>query len=117
MNPSPTTTHTAYPAFAAAPPRLPGAGPLTRRARLELLRGMLTRLVDATPAGQHYLMAKVIPLLRREALEPNARFQPNHRALIMRSLDDLEHEAGRVAPDPTVFDRKAQLLVDVFAVV
>jgi hypothetical protein len=113
-----TTTDTSpfvqVPAFRL---RLPAVPPLTRSERLDLLRGMLSRLVDATPAGQHHLMRKVLPLLRREALDPSARFQPNHRALIMRSLDELEHEAACVAPDPEVFDRKAEVLVDVFALV
>lgn len=82
---------------------------------MDLLRGMLTRLVDVTLGGQHYLMSKVLPLLRREALDPSARFRPQHPNLIMRSLDELEHEAARVAPDPGAFGRKAQILVDVFA--
>lgn len=116
MNPSTTSTRqTAQRVFPAFPLQLPGAGPLVRSARLDLLRGMLSRLIDATPAGQHYLMAKILPLLRREALEPSSTFQPNQRHLIMGSLDELEHEAGRVAPDPGIFDRKAQVLVDVFA--
>ena len=94
----------------------PGArSPLARNARMDLLRGMLSRLIDVTPAGQYYLMSKVLPLLRREALDPSARFQPNESDLIMRSLDELEHEAGRVAPDLGVFDRKAQIFVDVFS--
>ena len=113
MNPSTTSTRQAT--ERVFPAQVPGAGPLVRGARLELLRGMLSRLIDATPGGQHYLMAKILPLLRREALEPSPRFRPNQRHLIMRSLDELEHEAGRVAPDPGIFDRKAQVLVDVFA--
>jgi hypothetical protein len=106
---------TVQPSLPAVVRRLSTVAPLGRRARLDLLRGMLSRLVDATPGGQYYLMSKVLPLLRQEALEPRARFQPNDRDLIMRSLEELEHEAGRVAPDPGVFDRKAQILVDVFA--
>jgi hypothetical protein len=82
---------------------------------MDLLRGMLSRLGDVTPPGQQYLMGKVLPLLRQEALDPAAHFQANHRDLIMRSLADLEHEIGRVAPDAGLFDRKAQILVDVLA--
>jgi hypothetical protein len=115
MNPSMTrTSPTLQPPFAAVPDPPPQVAP-SRSARLELLRGMLTRLLDVPPGGQHYLMDKVLPLLRREALDPGAHFQPNHCDLIMRSLDELEHEAARIAPDPDVFDRKAQILVDVLA--
>lgn len=106
MNPSMTSTSsTLQPPFAAVP----------RSVRLDLLRGMLTRLLDVPPGGQHYLMDKVLPLLRREALDPGAHFQPIQCDLIMRSLAELEHEAARIAPDPGMFDRKAQILVDVFA--
>jgi len=110
-SPSPTLR----PQFSVVPAWPAARAPLARSARLDLLRGMLNRLVDVTPAGQQYLMAKVLPLLRREALDPSAHFQPKHCELIMRALDELEHEAARVAPDPGVFDRKARILVDVFA--
>jgi hypothetical protein len=90
--------------------------PLAPDARLDLLRGMLCRLEDATSAGRHYLMDKVLPLLRREALDRNTTFRPGDLEIINRSLADLEHEAARVAPDPTSFGQKAQILVDVFAI-
>jgi len=92
------------------------AVPLAPEARLDLLRGMLSRMEDATSAGRHYLMDKVLPLLRREALDPSKRFRQSDLAVISRSLQDLEHEASRVAPDPSTFSQKAQILVDVFAV-
>jgi hypothetical protein len=89
---------------------------LTLEARLDLLRGMLCRLEDATSAGQHYLMEKVLPLLHREARDRNTTFRPSDLEVINRSLEDLEHEASRMAPDMTNFGQKAQILVDVFAI-
>lgn len=89
--------------------------PLPRHERLDLLRGMLERLEDATPAGQGYMMTKILPLLRREALDPAARFEHAQQALVTRSLDELEHETSRVCPDLAAFDRKAQILIDVFS--
>jgi hypothetical protein len=104
------------PEVAVGFPRLsPPPVPLPQGTRLDLLRGMLIRLEDVTPAGQHYLMEKVLPLLRREALEPNKHVRPCDLEVIARSLDELEHEASRLAPDPGAFGRKAQVLVDVFA--
>jgi hypothetical protein len=102
--------------LAAVAPRALFAVPLAPEARLDLLRGMLCRLEDATSAGQHYLMDKVLPLLRREALDPNKRFRSSDLDVINRSLADLEHEASRMAPDPSSFGHKAQILVDVFAI-
>lgn len=104
------------PEIAGGVTRLPLASvPPTRSAGIDLLRGMLTRLEDVTPAGQPYLMAKVLPLLRREALDPTRRFRSRDLHVITRSLDELEHEASRVAPNPLTFSKKAQILVDVFA--
>lgn len=107
----------ATPISSAEPPaiasRTLSALPLPRATRLDLLRGMLCRLEDVTPAGQQYLMAKVIPLLRREALDPGHRFGRGDLTVIARSLEDLEHEVSRVAPDPSTFSQKAHILVDV----
>ena len=84
-------------------------------AGIDVLRGILTRLEDMKPGGQYYLMAKVLPLLRREALDPSKRFRPRDLDVITRSLDELEHEAARVSPDSSTFGKKAQILVDVLA--
>jgi len=100
----------------AGAPRGLFAVPLLAEERLDLLREMLCRLEDATSAGQQYLMEKVLPLLRTEALDPGKKFRPGDLDVITRSLADLEHEASRVAPDPSNFGQKAQLLVDVFAI-
>ncbi len=105
--PHDSVTHSRRPPLASVP--------LARHERLDLLRGMLARLEDATPAGQTYMMTKILPLLRREALDPTARFKSLHLDLIMRSLDELEHETSRISPDAVAFDRRAQILVDVFA--
>ena len=55
------------PPFASVPPG--------RHERLDLLRGMLATLEDATPVGQTYMMTNILPLLREEALDPTARFK------------------------------------------
>jgi hypothetical protein len=89
--------------------------PLAHETKLDLLRGMLCRLDDVTSAGQQYLMAKVLPLLRQEAVDQSGRFRPRDLEVVTRSLDELEHEVSRVAPDPSIFGEKAQILVDVLA--
>jgi hypothetical protein len=89
--------------------------PLPHRDRMEVLQGMLRRLEDVTPAGQQYLMAKVVPLLRREAIDQAGRFQRSELTTIEQSLDRLEHEASRLAPNVGVFSQRAQILADVFA--
>ena len=53
---------------------------VARSVLIDLLRGMLERLKDATPSGQPYLSAKVLPLLRREASRRDARLSCPSRA-------------------------------------
>lgn len=88
---------------------------LSRSARIDLLRGMLERLKDATPAGRTYLIAKVLPLLRREAFDSDGRSDLTDRQMIVRSMEQLENEASRVAPDPQVFEHTAWILVEKLA--
>jgi len=87
-----------------------------RDERIGALRGMLGRLERLTPTRQQPAMENILRLLRSEALDPTAHFQPDERQVVVRSLDDLEHELWRAAPDPGSFDRKAQILIDVFAI-
>jgi hypothetical protein len=87
-----------------------------RDERIGALRGMLGSLERLTPTGQQSLMENILRLLRSEALDPTAQFRPSQRQVVVRSLDDLEHELWRTAPDPGSFDRKAQILIDVFAI-
>jgi hypothetical protein len=54
---------------------------VARSVLIDLLRGMLERLKDATPAGRPYLIAKVLPLLRREASRLRARLSCPSRAI------------------------------------
>jgi len=87
-----------------------------RGQRIGALRGMLGGLERLTPTRQQVEMENIVRLLRSEALDPTAQFQPDERQVVVRSLDDLEHELWRTAPDPGSFDRKAQILIDVFAI-
>lgn len=88
---------------------------LSRSARIDLLRGMLERLKDATLAGRPYLIAKFLLLLRREAFDSGGRSALTDRQMIVRSMEQLEREASRVAPDPRVFEHAAWILVEKLA--
>ena len=71
--------------------------------------------LEITPAGRPYLIAKVLPLLRREAFDSGGRSDLTDRQIIVRSTEQLEREASRVAPDPHVFERTAWILVEKLA--
>jgi len=85
-------------------------------ARMDVLREMLAAIEDATPGGQRYLMTKLLVLFRREASRPDVQFSVRQRHVLLLSLDQLEHEASRIAPDVATFERRAQILVDLFAI-
>jgi hypothetical protein len=87
-----------------------------RGQRIGVLRGMLGGLERLTPTRLQTQMEDIVRLLRSEALDPTAHFRPSQRHVVVRSLDDLEHELSRQAPDAGSFDRKAQILIDVFAI-
>jgi hypothetical protein len=87
-----------------------------RDQRIGVLRGMLGGLERLTPTRRQTQMEDIVRLLRSEALDPTAQFRPSQRQVVVRSLDDLEHELWQQAPDAGTFDRKAQILIDVFAI-
>lgn len=87
-----------------------------RGQRIDALRGMLGTLERLTPTRRQFQMETIVRMLRSEALDPTASFRPNDRQVVVRSLDDLEHELSHQAPDASSFDRKAQILIDVFAI-
>lgn len=88
---------------------------LSRSTRIDLLRGMLERLKDATPSGRHYLIAKVLTVLRREAFDSGDLSDLTDRQMIVQSMEQLEREASRVAPDPHIFEHTAWILVEKLA--
>lgn len=57
-------------------------------------------------------MTKVLPLRRRVALDSAGNVRSDDLAVINRSLNELEHEASRVAPDPNAFGEKAHVVLD-----
>ncbi len=89
---------------------------VSRQTRIIQVREMLDSLERVTPASRHSVAETIVRLLRGEALDPDISFRPSQRQTVVRSLDDLEHEVSRGVPEPSRFDRKAQILIDVFAI-
>jgi len=82
--------------------------------RVGLLREMLSAIYDATPAGQRYLMTKLLALFRLELAHAGA-LDRRQREIVGRTIDALRMEAARLAPDASAFERRGQLLVDLLA--
>jgi hypothetical protein len=105
--------------FAVDPELTPGSLAVAlapRQERAGLLREMLRAIDDATPAGQRYLMTKVLALFRREVASLVAGFSTRQRKVVDRMLGFLQLEAARMAPDAAAFEQRGQLLVDVLSV-
>jgi hypothetical protein len=78
---------------------------------LEVTCELLGALEQVTRFGQSPLMRKVLDILRREALRPDLRLEKPEVAAVMGAIEDLEHEAARLAPDSAAFNRRAQVVV------
>jgi hypothetical protein len=78
---------------------------------LEVTCELLGALDQVTRSGQSPLMRKVLDILRREALRPDLRLGQPEVDAVMGAIQDLEHEAARLAPDPAAFNRRAQVVV------
>jgi len=82
---------------------------------LSISTEMLGSLTDATPAGQRYLMIKIVNLLRDEALRPSVSCTVGEGELVSRCLADLEHALARLAPDIGAFDASARILIEILS--
>jgi hypothetical protein len=89
----------------------------SRQKRIYQLRAMLETLERVTPDSRYSVAETIVRTLRGEALDPDINFRPSQRQTVVSSLDDLEHEVSQGVPEPSAFDRKAQILIDVFAIV
>lgn len=87
----------------------------SRQVRMFQVRELLGELERMTPARQPTVMEDIVRQLRAEALDPEVSFRPSDRQIVVESLDELEHEIAKPVPEPETFDRKAQILIDVFA--
>ena len=77
--------------------------------------GMLKELMRAvdlvTLAEREQVMNKMLIILRREALGLDSPIAAADLASLSNAMTELEHEAGRVAPLPSVFNRHVEAAI------
>jgi hypothetical protein len=77
--------------------------------------GMLKELMRAvdlvTLAEREPVMNKMLIILRREALGLDTPIAASDLASLSSAMTELEHEAGRVAPTPSVFNRHVAVAI------
>ena len=83
---------------------------LPAHTRLDVIHSMLGDLETATTAGQRYVMAKLLTLLREAALVAEPSLSDLRRRWIRNTLAQLAREAERLLPDAEAFERGARSL-------
>jgi|1186.fasta_scaffold384185_2 hypothetical protein len=72
----------------------------------------LMRVVDLVTSGEReQVMSKMLIILRREALGLDSPIAAADLASLSNAMTELEHEAGRTAPAPGVFNRHVEVAV------
>jgi len=64
--------------------------------------------------GQGHAMNKILVLLRREALRLTPPVAAEDLASLSNAMTELEHEVGRSAPRPGVFNRHVEVAIGAF---
>src|SRR6185437_10182192 len=99
--------------FALGRPRLAGGRPPVAGGRKVGRRLRADGSVESRhPARQEHLMNKVLSILRREILDLRAPLFGSELARLLDAMSELEHEAGRIAPLASDFNRHAQVIID-----
>jgi len=84
-------------------------------ARFGTLNGLMHALALAGLAGQDHLMNKMLVLLRREVLRLVSPIGAPDLSRLADAMTDLEHEAGRFAARPSIFNGHVSTAIDVLA--
>jgi hypothetical protein len=84
-------------------------------ARFGTLNGLMRALALAGLAGQEHLMNKMLVLLRREVLRLVSPIGAPDLSRLADAMTDLEHEAGRFAARPSIFNGHVSTAIDVLA--
>jgi hypothetical protein len=87
--------------------------PLSFPERVAVIRELMGTFDVVTRSGQDHVMRKVLRILRTEVLSVGLSLTDGQLGVVMSSLNDLEHEAGRVVPRPAAFNDNASVVVDV----
>ncbi len=79
--------------------------------RFAILRELMRTLELGTLLGQQHVMNKMLLILRRELLGLEAPIAAADLASLSNAMTDLEHEAGHLAPTPSIFNRHVEAAI------
>lgn len=79
--------------------------------RLGILKELMGAMDLVTLAGRAHLMDKMLIMLRREVLCLEPPITVTDLASLSNAMTELEHEVGRLAPAPGVFNRNVEIAI------
>jgi|SRR5579863_5719421 len=79
--------------------------------RFDILRELMRTLPLVTLSGQEHVMNKMLLILRREVLRLESPVAAADLAVLSNAMTELEHEAGRFAPAPSLFNRHVEIAI------
>jgi hypothetical protein len=80
--------------------------------RFGLLKELMRAVDLVTLAGREHVMNKMLTILRRETLHLESPIAASDLASLSNAMMELEHEVGRLAPMPSVFNRHVEIAID-----
>jgi hypothetical protein len=79
--------------------------------RIRVLKDLMRGMDLATLVGRGLAMNKMLVLLRREALRLEPPVAAEDLASLSNAMTDLEHEVGRIAPSPSIFNQHVEVAI------
>jgi hypothetical protein len=82
--------------------------------RFGTLKELMRAVALVSLAGREHVMNKMLIALRREALLLDSPISTADLASLANAMTELEHEVGRSAPRPGVFNRHVEVAIGAF---
>ncbi len=79
--------------------------------RFGILRELMRAVDLVTLAGRAHVMDKMLIILRHEALRLESPIAVADLTSLSNAMMELEHEVGRLAPTPSVFNRHVEIAI------
>jgi hypothetical protein len=80
--------------------------------RLNIIRELMMTLTVVTHAGQHHVMNRAVEILRSDVSCTGLALTDPRAIRMADALKEMEQETVRVAPRPSIFNDRANIVLD-----
>jgi hypothetical protein len=84
---------------------------------LNIIRELMMTLTVVTHAGQHHVMNRALEILRSDVSRTGLALTDPRAVRIADALREMEQETVRVAPRPSTFNDRANIVLDDLAAI